>query len=601
MAQSWRTLSLIVCLLCGYAHSIVAKEGTCQKETNDGDQTCKSNPEETGEIKTKTKSDEYKSYKFPGCRLYLAQSTVQDPQGQTEESSRLGLFTSEPLSRGQRIAPSDIIIHLTDYLPGLGSLLYSHSYNPQPFGGQYEARSVASILPGVASIAVPTFHKDANAVPFGRDVDEANVPRTKMAGAGAFTHYHNLTFYAKHNLEAGSEIFVGLNEKDGENYKWYKDRVQSILDLRKSDIDKESKSPNRLDVHWLIDNGVCVDNLIPDKSTIKGAGRGAFATRFIPKGTIVSATPLIPIDRNATMTKRIKHLGKIQNSVPQLLINYCLGRVNSSALFYPTSPVVNLINHANDDSGGNNGDRNKHKPNVRMRWSKATKARLAISSESVPINADTDTIINSDNFIMEYVATKDIKPKEEILLDYGTQWQNAWNHHQTNWNPPPDAHYYSPSYVMDDVAALLRNEKEQMSHPYPANVMTACFYKYSTHEKNDGIASASTGGGGSTVIKWKMDRQTFDYSNLRPCSIMHRDDAKGDGYVTYTAMMKNYAGMKKVEMIPKGEIHVVDSIPRNAVRFVDKMYSTDVHLKNSFRHEIQIPDELFPSSWIDLI
>ncbi len=600
----WGTLPLIAFLLFFCAINILAETNTCQEEANEeaGEQTCKSN------LGNKDAAEAPIPHIFPGCRLYLAPSTVQNGQQQDRENAcpRLGLFTSAPLRRGQRIAPSDIIIHLTDYLPqDLAPFLSSHSYNPQQFGGHYEAKSVASILPGVASTAVSTFHKDANAMPFRRDYDEANVPRTTMAGSGAFSHYHNVTFYAKHDLDAGSEIFIGLGETDVETYKWYEDRIQFISDRqrRNDDIhDNHKVNHHRVDVSWLEDNGVCLDNLIAKKSKVNGAGRGAFATRFIPMGAIVTASPLVPILRNSTMTKRVKHLGKIRSSVSQLIINYCFGHVNSSILLYPTSPVVNLINHAansGDDSDEMNRsskqkNKSKHKPNVRLRWSKETKERL--TSKPRP---DSNSNIHSNQFVIQFIATRDINPNEEILLDYGDEWQSAWDAHVAQWSPPPNPERYTPSYVMDDVAGLLRNEKEQATHPYPPNVMTACFYKYSAHETNHGIARSTATAGGTTVVKWKMDRQTFDYANLRPCSIMQRDDAKGDGFITYTALMKNYAGMKKEEMIPKGQVHVVDSIPRNAVTFVDKMYSTDVHLKNVFRHEIQIPDALFPSSWID--
>ena len=461
----------------------------------------------------------------------------------------------------------------------MGPILSEYSWNVQQFGGQFEAKSVASILPGVGSLAnAKLTKKEANAMPFGRDVDEADVPRTDREGAGAITHYHNLTFYASRDLDAGSEIFVHYDAQD----EWYKDRVGEMI----SKEEQEMRSSIR-ELDWLMEHGICVDNLLPDDSKIKGAGRGAFATRFIPKGAIVAPAPLVPIDRNAIVTKRIKSGGKIQSPRPQLLVNYCLGHVNSSILFYPTSPVVNLINHGMDQDA-----------NVRLQWSSSSsELNDGIDWANMPL--EELKARNYTGVVMEYVATRDIKPKEEILLDYGLQWIQAWEKHKADWKPPPNAEAYSPSYVMDDVAGLLRTEQEQMNHPYPTSAMTTCFYRYSTHERNDGIIAASKQTGEPTVVKWKMDRQTFDYSNLRPCSIMQREDI--DGHIMYTAMIKNWHGLKKEEMIPKGEMHVVNSIPRNAIRFVDKMYSTDQHLSNAFRHEAQIPDDMFPSEWMDLL
>ena len=48
-------------------------------------------------------------------------------------------------------------------------------------------------------------------------------------------------------------------------------------------------------VDWLRINGKCLDNLRPGVSNIEGAGRGAFATRFIPQGDLVAPAPLIHI------------------------------------------------------------------------------------------------------------------------------------------------------------------------------------------------------------------------------------------------------------------------------------------------------------------
>ena len=48
-------------------------------------------------------------------------------------------------------------------------------------------------------------------------------------------------------------------------------------------------------ISWLEEHGRCVDNLRPGKSTIPDAGMGAFATRELPKGTIIAPIPLIHV------------------------------------------------------------------------------------------------------------------------------------------------------------------------------------------------------------------------------------------------------------------------------------------------------------------
>jgi hypothetical protein len=42
---------------------------------------------------------------------------------------------------------------------------------------------------------------------------------------------------------------------------------------------------------------------------------------------------------------------------------------------------------------------------------------------------------------------------------------------------------------------------------------------------------------------------------------------------------------------------MLQDAPRDAFVFVDKPYKSDMHLPNAFRHEIMIPDEIFPDKW----
>ena len=87
---------------------------------------------------------------------------------------------------------------------------------------------------------------------------------------------------------------------------------------------------------WLQEHGVCADNMYASISTIPQAGHGAFASRFLPEGSVILPIPLIHLPyrkvldmyeiqkntRNLSVN-RSKRLGS------QLLLNYCLGHANS--------------------------------------------------------------------------------------------------------------------------------------------------------------------------------------------------------------------------------------------------------------------------------
>jgi hypothetical protein len=51
------------------------------------------------------------------------------------------------------------------------------------------------------------------------------------------------------------------------------------------------------------------------------------------------------------------------NNKQQLFLNYCYGHKNSSLLFWPYSPIVNLVNH------------DETQPNVVLRWSDSSLHR----------------------------------------------------------------------------------------------------------------------------------------------------------------------------------------------------------------------------------
>ncbi len=476
--------------------------------------------------------------------------------------------------------------------------------------------------------AQTTFAK-ANAIPYRPDVDEANVPRTTKAGAGAFTHYHNLTFYATKDMEAGNEIFVfydvpiGTNANTKRELNWWKDRVNTteynqivdVQDNHKSNRHNPRNGKHQRDIQWLHQNGLCLDNIQIKQSKIKGAGRGAFASRFLPKGSIIAPMPLVVIPhRHALKIDIAKKKKKINEE--QLIRNYCLGHENSTLLFYPLAPGVNLINHAPtpttttaDKRDKNESETTKKKKivvsptaNVKIQWSTAFHEKekdlpTTFSLEEIKSNPH----LLSSKLMMEIIAIRDIQPKEEILLDYGPTWTQAWSQHEQSWEAPPNAKAYSPAYVMEDVAGLLRTEKEQQEHPYPSNLDISCFYQYSIYhaKKNDGIIPSTRAKNEATTVKWQMDRKTFEFKNLRPCNVMSREKMP-NGHWIYTVQMKNRAGLPKEEFIPKGELHVVSNVPRGAIRFTDKVHSTDQHLPNAFRHEIGIPDDIFPSQWKDL-
>jgi hypothetical protein len=90
----------------------------------------------------------------------------------------------------------------------------------------------------------------------------------------------------------------------------------------------------------LNENGYCQDHITPGHSKISQAGYGAFATRDLPKGTIVGYAPLIHIGEQGREIWDIVYeegAGGINETrhLYDLVINYSFGHANSSVLLTP--------------------------------------------------------------------------------------------------------------------------------------------------------------------------------------------------------------------------------------------------------------------------
>jgi hypothetical protein len=109
--------------------------------------------------------------------------------------------------------------------------------------------------------------------------------------------------------------------------------------------------PNAIrEIPWLQRNGKCMDHIVPGDSKLENAGHGAFAKRFLPKGTVISGSPLIHffedlmdmydlVYRNGTATRR----QPLKKSGRQMMLNYCFGHDQSTLLLCPYGSGMSLF------------------------------------------------------------------------------------------------------------------------------------------------------------------------------------------------------------------------------------------------------------------
>jgi len=160
-------------------------------------------------------------------------------------------------------------------------------------------------------------------------------------------------------------------------------------------------------VDWIVENGLCVENLVMGRSRIPQAGHGAIAQYPIAKGEMVVPAPLLHIADKDVLAIYDED-GNRKGT--QLLMNYCFGHNESSLLLCPNTNAI-LINHCSTRRGqcGPEG------PNAEYRWAsgwdKDTDKWLEKSFDYIASQRQR-------GLAMEIVAIRDIQPGDEVCLHY---------------------------------------------------------------------------------------------------------------------------------------------------------------------------------------
>ena len=492
----------------------------------------------------------------------------------------------------------------------------------------HEADITLSIIPGLGALANSHLGL-VNVQATSLSVGSAGYHRSKDVGVGAFSDRYNLNFEATENIPAGMELFVNYgsdyfsarenkmgpmpmmpdyfesediledfwkhldldtsgNKNATESYAKLMDsitkpKVKMVMPktFEEAESVRGAKAailnvPNVIKSQdWLDDNGMCLDNIYPGDSKVPQAGRGAFASRKINNGQLISPMPLMHMNKNV-----FRVLNDEREIGTQLMLNYVFGHEKSSLVMLPYSPTVNFVNNHAD----------KSKVNARMQWSMNKYHNKSWEVESV------EYILGQDNagLMLELMAITDIEKDEEIYIDYGAKWDEAWADHVQNWKAPPRSHEYMSVEVLNDEEEI-KTEKERVEEPLGYNVVTLCWLDTGAlvHDVTDGVKD----------LKWKDYRidimsEVANHQTTADCFVEARYQSDGESGTTRTLYQIYLVGGTKGGNEKKKVF--VDDVPREAICFMNKPYTSDQHIESAFRHTIHIPDDMFPRKWMDL-
>jgi len=122
---------------------------------------------------------------------------------------------------------------------------------------------------------------------------------------------------------------------------------------------------------------------------------------------------------------------------------------------------------------------------------------------------------------------------------------------------------------------------------YPSHIAIACFLH--TKERPDGVPK-SEGRVEITEFDYPNDGPLFKSDRMFLVEVMDRTEVGDKFFFNYTVLAQ----------LPNGGRHKVLNVPHGACSFVDRPYTSDIHLQEAFRHPISIPDHDFPQAWRDL-
>lgn len=241
-------------------------------------------------------------------------------------------------------------------------------------------------------------------------------------GAGAFSSDGgSMRYYTTFPVTAGSELFLNYG------LSYYEDRGYGGND----DINvSENRSLEYLEKH-----GKCLDNVLPGPSHIgRHAGQGAIASRSMQRGSVIAPLPIIYIIDGEEVSEFDMYDVKVDVSgeegehqihtlrtVPmgkQIMLNYMLGHAESSLLLSPYGPF-----HYNHDSN----------PNAQLQW-----ARDGLGHRAELLNMSVEELGaargRKTGLVLDVIALRDIGKHEEVTIDYGREWADAWEDHTKNWH-----------------------------------------------------------------------------------------------------------------------------------------------------------------------
>ena len=309
------------------------------------------------------------------CGLYLAPLPAATSSGNYD--TQLGLFAGQDMTSGNILDIAGTMMVQVDLLQQLG-IPPSHSMS-SPYG------HFAYVVSGAGAFARMD-RKDYNAMrAFNTKNIARDVPFPQSQGLRPYSFSIDALYYLKQDVAPGSEIRVKMS-----NTSFSSEDRRHIHPQRSYDNTELSRK------------GHCVSDVHLASSSLPSAGKGVFVRRAFTTNETVSISPVLVVPKH-----------NVLEDGTSVLINYCFASSEHDVAFLPTGTAA-MINHGTGATA-----------NVGVRWFDWEGRDVLDLLQSVDVAKDLIGA-RSAPLHMEYFALRPLSAGEELLLDYGQEWEAVW-------------------------------------------------------------------------------------------------------------------------------------------------------------------------------
>lgn len=269
-------------------------------------------------------------------------------------------------------------------------------------------------------------------------------------------------FVAKKPVKKGQELFVNYGDNWLVNHgitpdptlyeklfplKGWEDEIKEIEKLINNlseNIIEEKEIKNKLLNSYKPPSninlpGICMSNIMVDKSTLPLAGNGLYALKDFKKGELITISPVLLI--NLKLAKKL-----FFNSI---LMNYVISDPKKSdyGLFF--IHITSMLNHSKNPNVSykwfdweeyerKNLNYTIKNQNIQLKNNNITSKNNFYNIKNKNLNdilsSNPTTLLNSpiSNFDIGFYAEKNIKKGEELFINYGNEWEKLFNHYVEN-------------------------------------------------------------------------------------------------------------------------------------------------------------------------